>query len=124
MKCDFTYIKMKHSKGVEEHCQQLLNKLEKFLDRPLKGHFTFSMEGFEHKTTLTLTGKNLYFKAEADHENFYSCIEACIDKMHRQLDKKKGKMKNHKFKKPAKELNNLISLAEYRQMLEIKRRIG
>lgn len=124
MKCDFTYIKMRHSQNVEDHTNNLLIKLEKFLDRPLKGHVTFSQEGYNHKVLLTLTGKNMFFKAETENENFYAAIDDAIDKMSRQLGKRKSKMKHHKHKHPAKELNNLISLDEYREMQELKRRLG
>lgn len=124
MKCEFTYIKLDSSEHVEEHAETLLSKVEKFMTGPIKGHFTFSQEKYNHKVVLTLTGKNIYFKAEAKEENFYSAIENAIEKMHRQLAKKKSKIKNHKIKHPAKELNNLISLEDYRQMLEVRRKLG
>jgi len=123
MNCAFTYIKLKHSESVEEHAQDLINKLSKFFDRPLKGHFTFAQEKFNHRATLTLTGKDIYFKAEATDENFYTAIENAVDKMHRQLLKKKGKMKHHKQKHPAKELNtNIIYLEDYRRAMELRRK--
>jgi ribosomal subunit interface protein len=124
MKCEFTYIKVESSKHVEDHATTLLSKVDRFMSGPIKGHFTFSKEKFNHKVTLTLTGKNIYFKAESKDENFYSAIEGAIDKMHRQLEKKKSKVKNHKIKRPAKELNNLISLDDYRQMVYTRRKLG
>lgn len=124
MKCEFTYIKVEGSEHVEEHAQTLLSKVEKFMTGPIKGHFTFSQEKFNHKVVLTLTGKNIYFKAEAKEENFYSAIEDAVTKMHKQLQKKMSKVKNHKIKHPAKELNNLISLDDYRLMVETRRKLG
>ncbi len=124
MKCEFKYIKVKQSGHVEEHCLQLLSKLEKHLDRPLKGCFTFSKQDFEHKAVLTLKGKNMFFKSESTDENFYAAIESAVDKLCRQLDKKKSKMKNHKHKTSAKELNNVIYIEDYRKMLELRRKIG
>ena len=120
MKCEFTYIKMQHSEGVEQHCQELVNKLSRFLDKPLQAHFTFSQEKFNHKSVFTLTGKNIFFKAECKNENFYAAIEECVEKMSRQLEKKKSKMKNHKQKHPAKELNNVLFLSDYREMFKRK----
>jgi ribosomal subunit interface protein len=115
---------MEHSEHVEEHANQLMAKISKYMNRPLKGHFTFSQEKYNHKVMLTLKGKNIFFKAEALHENFYAAIESAIDKMHRQLQKKNGKMKHHKQKHPAKELNNVIFLEEYKRNLEMRRKIS
>lgn len=124
MKCEFTYIKIDGSENVEEHAQELLGKVERFVTGPIKGHFTFSQEKFNHKVVLTLTGKNIYFKAEAKEENFYSAIESAIEKMQKQLQKKMSKVKNHKIKTPAKALNNLISLDDYREMVQMRRKLG
>ncbi len=124
MKCEFTYIKVEGSEHVEGHAQTLLSKVEKFMTGPIKGHFTFSQEKFNHKVVLTLTAKNIYYKAEAKDENFYSAIEDAVEKMHKQLHKKMSKVKNHKIKHPAKELNNLISLEDYREMVQTRRKLG
>ena len=124
MKCEFTYIKVEGSNNVEEHAEQLLNKVERFLSGPARCHFTFSQEKYNHKVVLTLTGKNVYFKAEGKEENFYSAIEAAVDKIQKQLQKKMSKVKNHKIKRPAKELNNLISLDDYREMVQLRRKLG
>lgn len=124
MKCEFTYIKLDGSEHVESHAQGLLSKVEKFMTGPIKGHFTFSQEKFNHRVVLTLTGKNTYFKAEAKKENFYAAIEDAVEKMHKQLQKKKSKVKNHKLKNPAKALNNLISLDDYREMVQMRRKLG
>ncbi len=124
MKCEFTYIKVESSEHVEAHAETLLSKVDKFMNGPVKGHFTFSKEKYNHKVTLTLTGKNIYFKAESKDENFYSAIEEAIEKMNRQLTKKKSKIKNHKIKHPAKQLNNLVSLDDYREMVQMRRKLG
>jgi putative sigma-54 modulation protein len=124
MKCEFTYIKVEGSENVEQHAETLLSKVEKYMTGPIKGHFTFSQEKFNHKVVLTITGKHMYYKAEAKDENFYSAIEYAIQKMQKQLMKKKSLVKNHKIKHPAKELNNLISLEDYRQMLLMRRKLG
>jgi hypothetical protein len=44
--------------------------------------------------------------------------------MQKQLQKKKSKVKNHKMKNPAKVLNNLISLDDYREMVQMRRKLG
>jgi ribosomal subunit interface protein len=124
MKCEFTYIKVESSENVESHAQTLISKVEKYMPGPIKGHFTFSQEKFNHKVVLTLIGKNMYFKSEAKDENFYAAIEDAVDKMHKQLQKKISRVKNHKIKHPAKELNNLVSLEDYRQMLLMRRKLG
>jgi ribosomal subunit interface protein len=74
MKCEFTYIKLEGSEHVEQHAKALLSKVERFMTGPIKGHFTFSQEKFNHKVMLTLIGKNVYFKAEAKEDNFYAAI--------------------------------------------------
>lgn len=124
MKCEFTYIKIDGSEHVEAHATQLIERATKYTPGPLKGHFTFSQEKFNHRVVLTLTGKNIYFKAVAKAENFYAAIEEAVEKMNRQLLKKKAKVKNHKFKHPAKQLDNLVSLEDYRAMVELRRKLG
>lgn len=118
MKCEFTYIKMKRSEHVEEHVHGLMNKLMKLTPYPLRGHFTFSQEKYNHCVSVTLSGKNVYFKSEAIDENFYVAIEEAIDRVGRQLNKKKNKMKSYKNKRFAKELNNVVYLDEYRRLME------
>lgn len=124
MKCEFKYIKLAGSEHVESHAKALLSKVEKYMPGPIQGRFTFSQEKFNHKVMLTLIGKNVYFKAEAKDENFYAAIESAVEKMHKQLHKKKSKVKNHKIKNPAKALNNLISLEDYREMVQMRRKLG
>jgi ribosomal subunit interface protein len=124
MKCEFTYIKVESSENVESHAQTLISKVEKYMTGPIKGHFTFSQEKFNHKVVLTIIGKNMYFKSESKDENFYAAIEEAVEKMQKQLQKKVSRVKNHKIKHPAKELNNLVSLEDYRQMLLMRRKLG
>ncbi|MDU6409593.1 MAG: ribosome hibernation promoting factor [Yersiniaceae bacterium] len=74
---------------------QKFAKLEQFFDRINQVHVILSMEKV-HKiaeATVHVNGGELH--ATSEHEDMYAAIDGLIDKLSRQLNKHKDKLKQH-----------------------------
>ncbi|QCR37358.1 ribosome hibernation promoting factor [Nissabacter sp. SGAir0207] len=70
-------------------------KLEQFFDRINQVHVILSMERVQKvaEATVHVNGGELH--ATSEHEDMYAAIDGLIDKLSRQLNKHKDKLKQH-----------------------------
>jgi putative sigma-54 modulation protein len=82
---------------LREYVEKKLGKLSRFLDAveeakvDLKHNPSVRSASDRHIAQFTIRGRNMLLRAEERSEDIYASIDAGLDKLHRQIEKYKGK---------------------------------
>jgi putative sigma-54 modulation protein len=88
---------MEMTPHLKEYVEKKLLKLNRLLDNldearvELKFNSSVRSASDKHVAQFTVRGKNLLLRAEERSEDIYTSIDVALDKLHRQLEKFKGK---------------------------------
>lgn len=113
MKLECTYKKMKAKDRIFLHTQEKLNKVEELFNYPLHCRLTLVAQRYNVKVELRVDGNNAHMSSTAEHENVYAAIDEAIEKIYKQLSKKKAKMKDRRGKRNLRQ-GNLLFMDEFR----------
>jgi len=96
MKISVTFRNKEGDGWHKEYIDQKLKKLEKYVDTPVEAHVVLSVEKFRNvaEVNLMTNGQNINAKEEA--KDMYLAIDNAIEKIERQLKKRKEKIRGHK----------------------------
>ena len=100
MDVNFEYNNVKSSEELEIFCKEKLNKLTDKYEFIVRSEVFFKIENTPTNETgkiseikISVPGSNLF--AESSKENFKMSFADAIDKVKRQLEKRKDKMQAH-----------------------------
>jgi putative sigma-54 modulation protein len=96
MRIDFTFRHCDNNPEVMEYVSSRIAKLEKFEMKPVRVHFTFTHEKAAQRVDLHVRGEDIEMHAHCECETFFTGIDEAIDKMARQMERKKSKVQRHK----------------------------
>ena len=88
---------MEMTPHLKEYVEKKVNKLSRFLDNldearvELKYDHSVRSASDKHVAQLTIRGKNLLLRAEERSDDIYTSVDAALDKLHRRVEKYKGK---------------------------------
>jgi putative sigma-54 modulation protein len=88
---------MEMTPHLKEYVEKKLLKLNRLLDNldearvELKYNSSVRSASDKHVAQVTIHGKNLVLRAEERSQDMYTSIDAAVEKLHRQLEKFKGK---------------------------------
>jgi putative sigma-54 modulation protein len=96
MKISVTFRNKEGENWHKDYIDQRLKKLEKYLDTPVEARVVLSVEKFRNvaEVNLMTNGQNINAKEEA--KDMYLAIDNAIEKIERQLKKRKEKIRGHK----------------------------
>lgn len=96
MKISVTFRNKEGENWHKEYIDQKLKKLEKYLDNPVEARVVLSVEKFRNvaEVNLMTNGQNMNAKEEA--KDMYLAIDNAIEKIERQLKKRKERIRGHK----------------------------
>lgn len=91
------FLKNTHITGgeIKEFLEEKTQKLERYFQGKIHARWTISYEQDEHVAHLHVTGNSLEYFAEDRQHNLFSSIEEAIEKVERQLQKRKEMIKDH-----------------------------
>lgn len=96
MQFEMSFKNVEAPERLKEFVHEKMERLYKFLDGKIHARWTFS---FEHNTFIAhvhVTGSQIDYFVEADAEdNFFTVTERAVEKLERQLQKKKELWKDH-----------------------------
>lgn len=109
MQFQFSFKHMDTSPALQTYAEQKLReKIEKFVSKPIAAHVMFSVLRHQHTAHLSLeAGDGFDLQVEHTSEDMYATIDQLVDKLSRQLQKHKEKLKDHKGQKLG---SNLVSM--------------
>ena len=95
MKLTIAFKHLEHTPSLDERIREKTQKLEKYLEGNIHVKWTcYSNEGQQY-SEIDLIGAHMEFHAKAKADTLYKTIDMVVDKVERQLIKKKQKWKNH-----------------------------
>lgn len=115
MKIEFTFKHMTGSDALTTYTTERLERLEKFEMKPTLIQCEFWVQRHEAGCDLVLRSANGQMKASAKGLDIHSAIDSAVEKLGRQLEKRKSRVQDHK--KPL--LSNAGQLSLTKETLEL-----
>jgi len=92
-------IKFRHgnsSSELTEYVSDRVNKLEKYEMKPVKVDVTFSSEGLLSCVDVHVRGEDIEMHARSEADDYFTATDIALEKVARQLARKKAKVQEHK----------------------------
>ncbi len=100
MRINVTFRHTEPTDALKEYAEEKINKLEKFLDRPVEAHVILTVEKIRHIAEVIISADGLAsITGKESTEDLYSAIDRVTDKLERKLKKEKGRRKTRKSNK-------------------------
>ena len=99
MRIDFKFRHSPHSEELTEYVTKHIEKLEKFEMKPVRVEITFTAEKAHKRVDIHVRGQDIEMHAHAESDNFFTGVDEALDRMARQLARKKDKVQAHKAAK-------------------------
>ena len=96
MQISFTFRHMDSNDGMREYAKQKLMKIKKYMDNLVEAHVVLSVEKFRNIAEVTIKGEGVSINGEERSDDMYSAIDSAMDKIGRQIKRRRGKVKRHK----------------------------
>ena len=101
MQFRFTFKHMETSPALTRYAEEkVLDRVQKFVTKPIEAHVTFTVEHLNHTAHCALTGGD-GFNLQVEHAcgDMYGSVDHMVDKLATQLKRHKEKLKGHKSKR-------------------------
>lgn len=96
MKISLTFRNTEGEGWQKEYVDERLNKMNKYIDRPVDTHVILSVEKFRNVAEVNMIADGLNINAKEEAKDMHLAIDNAIEKIERQLKKHKEKMRGHK----------------------------
>ncbi|MEK6625683.1 MAG: ribosome-associated translation inhibitor RaiA [Bdellovibrionota bacterium] len=93
------FTNLEPSASVETIIQEKVAKLKKYFEGRFSVHWNCSIEKDNHTSNVTLLGKNIELNAHAKTDNMYKTIDVVMEKLEKQLGKRKEVITNKHYDK-------------------------
>lgn len=91
MRITITFKHLEHTPALDERIKEKSEKLAKYFQGKLNVDWVCWVHGEEHWAELKVHGTKFDFFAKACDDNMYKALDLVVEKMERQVDKKKQK---------------------------------
>jgi len=99
MRIDFKFRHIEQSEELTAYVSERITKLEKFEMKPVRVEITFSVEKSMKRVDIHVRGDHIEMHAHSAAETFFEGVDHALDKMAKQLGKKKARVQKHKAPK-------------------------
>ncbi len=83
------------TKGIEEHFETKISKLDKYFTQELEASVVVKVYPHFHKIEITIPTKHYTLRIEEKHDDLYTAIDHAVDKLERQIRKNKTRLTKH-----------------------------
>ena len=91
-----TFRHVEPSKGLREHAEDKVQRIHKFLRRPIEAHVILEVLKHRHIAEIQLSANHLNINAREETGDLYSAIDLAMTKVERQVKKQVAKAKDRK----------------------------
>ena len=91
-----TFRHVEPTDGLRQHAEEKVQRVRKYLRRPIEAHIILSVEKQRHIAEVQLSANHLNITATEETDDLYSAIDLAMSKIERQIKKHTAKYKNHK----------------------------
>jgi putative sigma-54 modulation protein len=96
MRIDFKFRHSPQSEELTEYVTNHIDKLEKYEMKPVRMEFTFSTEKTCKRVDVHARGQDIEMHAHSEAEDFFTAVDQALDRIAKQLSRKKAKVQTHK----------------------------
>jgi putative sigma-54 modulation protein len=91
-----TFRQVAPSERLRQHAEKKIQRIRKFVRRPIEAHVTLSVLKRRHIAEIQLSANHLNLTATEETGDLYSAIDLAVTKLERQVKKHVGKRNAHK----------------------------
>jgi len=91
-----TFRHVEPTEGLRQHAEDKVQRVHKYLRRPIEAHIILSVEKQRHIAEVQLSANHLNVTATEETDDLYSAIDLAMSKIERQVKKHAAKVKDHK----------------------------
>ncbi|MBI4211187.1 MAG: ribosome-associated translation inhibitor RaiA [Deltaproteobacteria bacterium] len=95
MEPTFTFRHLDATDGIKDHTRDKLDKLGKYLLKPISAHVVFTVERFTHVAEITLSANGHRYVGIGESNDMYPSIDEAVENILKQLKKDRDRVKNH-----------------------------
>lgn len=107
-----TFRNMESTDALKDYAKNKLQKIKKYVDEPLKAEVVLRVEKFRHIAEITVSANRSTLVSNAETEDMYSALDLVVDKLERQAQKHKSKLKNHHGSETKEQVINKLAGTE------------
>jgi ribosomal subunit interface protein len=96
MHLKYKFKNLKQSNELTDYIQQKFEKLEKYEMKPVTVSVTLCVEKDERRVDIHACGEKLTMQAHGVSDNFLESIDVAVERLAKQMMKRKSKVQNHK----------------------------
>jgi putative sigma-54 modulation protein len=96
MRISVTFRNKEGENWHKEYIDEKVKKLKKYIDNPVEAHVVLSVEKFRNVAEVNLMANGLNVNAKEEAKDMHLAIDNAIEKIERQLKKKKEKIRSQK----------------------------
>lgn len=96
MQLKFKFKNLKQSQELTEYITSKLEKLHKYEMKPVSISITLCVEKLEKRVDVYARGEKISMQAQGVSGNFFESIDMAVERLAKQMVKKKAKVQNHK----------------------------
>lgn len=95
MEIHVTFRHMEPTEALKEYARQKLDKIKKFMRRPIEAHVVLSVERHFHIAEVNLRVNGITIRGVERTQDMYSSIDRVLDKLDQQIRKYKDRLRDH-----------------------------
>lgn len=96
MKVTISFLHLEHTPSLDQRILEKSEKMKKYLDGKTELRWRCYVKDGQHYAEAHLHGPRFNFKATSHTESLYKSIDKTVQKMEKQLTKKKEKMRSRR----------------------------
>ncbi len=96
MRLDYQFRKMSWSDDLVDYLEERAFRLRKHQTKPFEITVTFTAGHNEHLVDMHLRSGDMKLRARASGETFYEAVDMALERMSRQMARKKSRIQDHK----------------------------
>jgi putative sigma-54 modulation protein len=103
MRISVTFRNKEGENWQREYIDERLKKLKKYIDTPVEARVVLSVEKFRNVAEVNILANGLNVNAKEEAKDLHLAIDNAVEKIERQLKKKKEKIRSKKTNSPRTE---------------------
>ena len=93
MQISMTFRHMEPTDAMKDLIEEKVSKVKKFIQGPMEASVVLSVERYLHACDVTISASGRTYKGREETNDMYTSIDKVMDKIERQIDKSKGRMR-------------------------------
>ncbi len=96
MNVTVTFRNIETTQALKDYSETKLDKVRKYLFKPLDATIVLSMERHQHIAEVTINAKDVSFNGSEKSDDMYAAIDLVMDKMEKQARRYKERTRSRK----------------------------